>query len=84
MPEEYYKPIDCNFYDVLVLSAMRKQLIDIVIDGHVNKSSVIIKDIFTKNKEEFLTLSDGTVIRLDAIKTMADNKLYLTGSGEEE
>ena len=75
-PVDDYVPIDCNFYDVLVLNAMKKKPLTIVKPG--GETSVhSIKDIFTKEKEEFLLLDDESTIRLDNIASLKGDSLIL-------
>lgn len=69
--QEPYQPIDCNYYDVLVLYAMHKEplKIKVQIDGSAGSEELkgIIKDIYTKDKVEFLKLDTGKVVRLDKL-----------------
>jgi Rho-binding antiterminator len=64
-----YIPIDCNMYDVLLAKATLKKLCIIVFrtNEKINSLTATIVDVYTKAKEEFMQLSDGTVIRLDKI-----------------
>ncbi len=73
MKKAIYKNIDCNLYDVYVLHAMRKTLFSIA--GQDEK--VYIKDLETKNKEEFIILSDDSRIRLDLIR-IKDGELIIS------
>ena len=63
-----YQPINCDYYDELVLLAMRKKEVEIVYQAGEQKITSlrgVIRDIFTKNKEEFVVLETGLHIRLD-------------------
>ena len=75
-PARDYVPIDCNFYDELVLLAMQKQVIDIN-----EKSKPIfkakIKDLITEKKSEYLVLDNGIRYRLDQIVKLENNALYI-------
>jgi len=65
-----YQPINCSFHDVLLEHATFRRRIEIVyhaIDGTRKESQNIIKDVYTKSKEEFMLLDDGNTIRLDHI-----------------
>lgn len=67
-----YKPIDCNFYDLLLSAASRKEHCTLIISSDNSTDSTltirtIIKDVFTKNKEEFALFDSGQIIRLDKI-----------------
>lgn len=68
MKDKNYKPIDCNYYDELVLLAMRKKSVEIFYKDESNDTLrivSIIKDITTKNKVEYIVLEDELQIRLD-------------------
>lgn len=74
-----YTPIDCRYYDVLELNASRKTTCTIAFfetEKSVRTVESTIQDIFTKDKEEFLKLPDGTEIRLDKILSVNDTKFY--------
>ena len=75
-PVEDYVPIDCNFYDVLVMHTMKKSPLQ-VHDPTTEIATKSIKDIFTKEKEEFLLMDDGTVIRLDQVVSLKEGILSL-------
>jgi transcriptional antiterminator Rof (Rho-off)/uncharacterized damage-inducible protein DinB len=72
-----YIPIDCNFYDELVLLAMRKTPIKIKLNNFIEDTLVSINDIVTTKKEEFLMLSDGRKIRLDDIQGLNGSELII-------
>lgn len=65
---ELYKPIDCNLYDVYIryIIEKRKVLITDILDS--NKKTVgLIKDIYTNNGMEYISLVNGEDKRLDQI-----------------
>lgn len=66
---DIYKTVSCQFYDELEALAVKEIKSKILYMDNENEKSVedIIIDFKTKNKEEFLILSDGTQIRLDKI-----------------
>lgn len=68
-----YKPIACHFYDELEALAVKKIKVELTYLKE-NKptvlSNVLLVDFQTKNKEEFVIVSDGTKIRLDYIQTI--------------
>lgn len=66
---DIYKTVSCQFYDELEALAVKKIKSTIIYMDNENEKSIedIIVDFKTKNKEEFLILSDGTQIRLDKI-----------------
>jgi|GEM_PF-440161 len=73
-----YTPIDCNFYDELVLLSMRKTPIVFVPNKFDVEVGDFIKDLVTKpSKEEFMILNSGIEIRLDQITTASENILFL-------
>ena len=66
---DIYKTVSCQFYDELEALAVKKIKSTIIYMDNENEKSIedIIVDFKTKNKEEFLILSNGTQIRLDKI-----------------
>lgn len=79
-----YQPIDCNYYDRLeALATLRQRSrIDYVnTEGQsTTLEAVLIVDLQTRNKEEFMILEDGQEIRLD--KLIAVNGVVVPGSCE--
>jgi transcriptional antiterminator Rof (Rho-off) len=73
-----YIPIDCNFYDELVLLAMHKTRITFIPNIFEVQEDDFIKDLVTKpSKEEFLVLNSGIEIRLDKISNVSDHLVFL-------
>ena len=67
---EKYTPIDCNYYDLLLDVINRKQETLLVYNNLENVPIAVTAkffDIYTKEGEEFLQLTDGMVIKLDKI-----------------
>ena len=68
--ENKYVPISCSYYDELEILAMRKQActVEYLAD---DQSAIgrhgVIADVFSKEKQEFLKLDNGEVIRLDRL-----------------
>jgi Rho-binding antiterminator len=65
-----YKPINCDYYDVLTEKAVLKLYckIQYFTDLHEFVTiNAVIKDIFTKSGEEFMLLATGELIRLDRL-----------------
>ncbi|MEM9835539.1 MAG: hypothetical protein AAF828_03500 [Bacteroidota bacterium] len=65
-----YQPISCDFYDVLEANAVRriKSVVVYQAEDEVQTvSDVIITDLQTRNKEEFVYLSNGLELRLDQL-----------------
>ena len=74
--EKKYHPIDCNYYDELVLLVMRKKRCEIVYLNEANEQiteQALITDVFTKEKVEYIKLSNDQTIRLDYLIS-ADGK----------
>lgn len=73
--ETTYKPIDCNFYDVLEAAATENRYVKIYYYteiGEMLSAMAVVKNIYTKDKMEFLVLSTGEEIRLDRIVRIDD------------
>ncbi len=70
--DELYRPVDCNFTDELeYLSIHRIEIRLIYKSGlHLSEHTGKIEDIFTKEKEEFILMTDDLVVRLDHICQM--------------
>ena len=73
--ETKYKPIDCNFYDVLEAVAIEKRYVKVYYYSEIREllsAMAIVKDIYTRDKMEFLVLNTGEEIRLDRIVRIDD------------
>lgn len=73
MKSEEYKPINCDLHDhYLEYATFKKPVTVTYTDGNEIKkiSEVTIIDVYTSNKEEFMKLSDDTIIRLDKISAV--------------
>ncbi|MFT4535190.1 MAG: transcriptional antiterminator Rof (Rho-off) [Saprospiraceae bacterium] len=84
-----YIPIDCNFYDELVLLSMRKTRVVFVPNKFEVQEDDFIVDLVTEpSKEEFMVMKSGIRIRLDEITGASDNVIFLNAGeeffGEEE
>jgi len=65
-----YIPIDCGFHDLLLDRATRRSVVELeYLDSNAQATTkaTVIKDVYTKQKEEFLLMDDGEIIRLDQI-----------------
>ncbi|MDX1960578.1 MAG: hypothetical protein SFU98_18550 [Leptospiraceae bacterium] len=72
-----YEPISCEFYDELeAYSIMKKEVEIFYEDESGNSVSTFgrIKDLFIRDKTEYLVLDTGKEIRLDNL-IRVDNKL---------
>lgn len=69
-PKTDYIPINCHYYDVLELIAMRRRTVEIRYQDQAQQEQVAhshIEDLWATHGEEFMRLSDQTVIRLDRL-----------------
>ena len=64
----HYKPVSCDFYDLLTHYVSKKSVVEINVNSPYEPQvySGIISDVFTKNKEEFCVIQ-GIELRLDYI-----------------
>lgn len=70
---EPYKPIACHFYDELEALAVKKVKVTLTYINEqqtITLDNVLLIDFQTKNKEEFVILSQGSKIRLDHIQSI--------------
>lgn len=73
-----YIPIDCNFYDELVLLAMHKTKITCIPNIYNVEEGDCILDLVTEpSKEEFAVLKSGIKIRLDKIANVEGSIVFL-------
>ncbi|MCH8568872.1 MAG: hypothetical protein LAT67_11435 [Balneolales bacterium] len=68
-----YEPIACRLYDELERIIIEKREVELVyetetgmLDAPQQRSARIV-DIYTRDKQEFIRLEDGTEIRLDRL-----------------
>jgi Rho-binding antiterminator len=67
---EKYRPINCDYYDVILEKATIKSYCKIQYFSELHEfitTNAVIKDVFTKSGEEFMLLATGEVIRLDRL-----------------
>jgi len=72
-----YQPISCNFYDILEAAAtLKKECIIKMINADNQEEQIVsrIKNLFTKEKKEFMELENGRIIRLDQL-VMVDGEI---------
>jgi Rho-binding antiterminator len=68
MEKKTYVPISCSYYDELEALATFKKLVNIQYldeQGAAQETEDVIKDLFTKEKVEYMLLQSGNSIRLD-------------------
>ncbi len=76
--EKKYVPINCDFYDEIELRALRGSSCTIVFYSEDETEKTIegvIKNVFAKNKEEFLETKSGMLIRLDRLISIDGKKV---------
>ena len=64
-----YLPIDCNFYDILEATAVKRKTVPIIIiENNIQKTieSKII-DLYAKDSIEYMVMENDKTIRLDQI-----------------
>lgn len=75
--EKKYVPINCDFYDEIEIRAMRRSQCTVVYlteNGESTSIHGIIKNVYSKNKEEFLEMENGLIFRLDRLISL-DGKI---------
>lgn len=70
--DKTYLPVSCDFHDELLDLATRKTKVKITMfntQETLDTQEGIIKNVFTKDKEEFLVIDEYPPVRLDRIVT---------------
>lgn len=65
-----YQPIDCNYYDRLeAWATLREPVLLEFVDGegHPVTETAVIRDLYVRNKAEFLLTDAGRELRLDRL-----------------
>ncbi len=65
-----YNSMDCHFTDELEFVSIKKIRVEVGywgVDSTLHRCHGIIIDILTQNKEEFIIMEDGEMVRLDRI-----------------
>jgi len=65
-----YIPISCSYYDELEAISTLKEMVVIEYFNDDNKPTTVagrIVNLYTKQKQEFVELSNGNIIRLDKL-----------------
>jgi len=78
MKDKKYNPINCNLYDELEILAMRKQRTSILFidnETQVELEDALIKNLYSREKIEYMVLESGVEIRLDQLIEV-DGKVY--------
>lgn len=74
-----YHPINCSYYDELEALATLRKVATIIYKNDLGKETTLqtrIIDLYTRNKEEFMVLENGTQFRLDRLVS-ADGKVVV-------
>ena len=77
-----YQPIDCNFYDILEATAVKKRFVRIQFFTEFHEFQTVdalIKDLYINSGYEYMLLSNGIEIRLDRLISV-DGK-FVPGKG---
>jgi Rho-binding antiterminator len=71
-----YKPIDCNFYDLLEACCTLRKQVKIIYLSEDQTHTVydIIQDLYTKEHIEYMVLASGLTLRIDQLLEV-DGKL---------
>lgn len=70
MAKENYKPVSCDFYDVLESLSTLKERCRITYEGEQERESKtegVIRNLYTRDRVEFLSMDNGAEVRLDKI-----------------
>lgn len=70
---EVYEPVDCDFSDELEFAVIRQLPVEVKYWNVKNELHAIrgrIIDIYTKNKAEYIKMSNQTLVRLDRIASV--------------
>lgn len=73
LPNDAYKRVACTFYDQLEAYGVQNKTLQISYynnEKQLQEATIRIKDLQTKNKEEFLITTTDIVIRLDKIQSI--------------
>ncbi|MBP9888526.1 MAG: hypothetical protein KBF93_19685 [Leptospiraceae bacterium] len=74
---EQYEPISCDFYDELEAFSILKKEVEIFYEDENGLTCSVfgrIKDLYSRDKIEYLLLENGKEIRLDLL-IRVDNKI---------
>ena len=77
-------PMDCNEYDKLEILALHKSPITLIPNPYDNIDPLTITDLIAKDGEEYMHLSNGEKIRLDAIQVIEGNMIFLSWDLDDE
>lgn len=77
MNKSTYTPIACHLYDELEIAAMRKRAVELVVMTEETESTLtaVIVDLWARDGVEYMKLGDGTIYRLDQIRSFDGTSL---------
>lgn len=77
MNKTTYTPLACHLYDELEIAAMRKRAVELVVMAEESESTLttVIADLWARDGVEYMKLADGTVYRLDQIRSFDGTSL---------
>ena len=73
-----YKPISCDFHDVLEAAAMSHKTVHVRFldeEGSLQHRSATLVDVFSRSGAEYLSISTGETVRLDRLIEVDRSKL---------
>ncbi len=64
-----YQPIDCNFYDILEATSVKRKTVNIEYRNENGQQTIAtrILDLYTKESVEYAVLENNLTIRLDQL-----------------
>lgn len=83
--QDIYRPINCNYYDILEANAVRGNVCQIMYSDETGKVVQVqskITNLYTKQKEEFMVMEHDLTIRLDQLISVDDQKVPSVDSPE--
>lgn len=77
MKSKPYQPINCNFYDILEATAVKRKVakIEYTVGEKTKTIHSKILDLYTRESVEYAVLEQNFVIRLDQLVSVDDEKL---------
>ena len=72
-PNPKYTPINCSFYDYFEAFAVKRQIATLLYFNEKGETIEVksrIKDLYSRNKIEYVLLENGLEIRLDYVKEL--------------
>ena len=77
MSSKKYTPINCSQYDLLEAAITLRKTVELgLADG--TKVATQLSDLFARDKQEFVKLQDGRVLRLDEVISIDGEIIHLS------